>query len=182
MKIFLAVAALVVVVALLGGTDSLDQGADAQVDITLMRSINVENARDELISSASRTWQATRVAESTEDGSATVEFSMPGSSLDGFVAELRDLDSADDVEVKLEVDPDQLEPDALASDEGSAAAAQPVRVEVNLDSTSPGGAWLTIGGAILVAAMALIALVVVQRRFSGDDPYSEGADEPGASI
>jgi hypothetical protein len=104
------VAALVVVVALLGGTDGLEQGADARVDITLRRSVALDTARADLITRASGTWQATRVAESTEDGSATVEFALPGSSLDGFVAELRALPDAEDVDVALEVDPDQMAP------------------------------------------------------------------------
>jgi hypothetical protein len=172
------VAALVVVVALLGGTDGLEQGADARVDITLRRSVALDTARADLITRASGTWQATRVAESTEDGSATVEFALPGSSLDGFVAELRALPDAEDVDVALEVDPDQLAPEALASADGE-AASEPVRVEVNLDRRSPGGAWLTIGGAVLVAAMALVALAVVQRRFSGNDPWVEGAEGSG---
>jgi hypothetical protein len=181
------VAALVVVVALLGGTDGLEQGADARVDMTLQRSVGLDNARNELITKASGTWQATRVAESTEDGSASVEFSMPGSSLDGFVADLRQFPNTESVEVTLDVDPEQLEPEALATNGDEAAAAEPVRVEVNLERKSPGGAWLTIGGAVVVAAMALAALAIVHRRFSGDDPWVEGAegygnDGPSAPI
>lgn len=165
-----------VVVALLGGTDSLEQGADARIDIMLEPGASVDTARSELISTAAGAWQATRVAESTEDNSATVEFSMPGTSLDGFVTELRRHPLANEVDVTLEVDADQLEPEALATPGGEAAAAEPVRVEVYFERGSPGGAWLTIGGAVLVAAMALTALIVVQRRFSGDDDYAEGAE------
>ena len=156
------------VVALLGGRDTLDRGADARVEITLDRAASIDSARTDLIASAAGAWQATRVAESTEDDSATVEFALPGSSLDGFVADLRRFDGAQDVEVALEVDPSQVTPEPLAT-AGEEQAADPVRVEVTLERSSAGGPWLTIGGAVLVAAMALIALVMVQRRFSNDD-------------
>ncbi len=146
---------------------ALNDSADARVDIVLARNASIDDARQNLITKATGSWQATRVAESTEsDDEATVAFSLPGSALDGFVADLRRHPDAEDVQVSLEVDPDQLTPKALGSTE--TAAAEPVRLEVGLTRASGGGPWVTILGAVFVAVLALVALVMVQRRFGGD--------------
>jgi len=172
------VAALVAVVALLGGGSPLDDSAEAHVEILLGRNADIDGARQQLISDATSTWQATRIAETTEDDSASVEFAIPGTALDGMVAELRRHPLADEVDVSLEVDPSQLEPDPLATEE---AAPEPIRLRVDLTRSSGGGPWVTIVGAMFVAVLALVALVFVQRRFSGgDDELGDGLDGDNA--
>lgn len=164
-KIFIAVAGLVVVLALVSKGGSLVGDADAQVDIALRDSTTVDAARDRVITEATGSWKATRVAESSEsDNEAMVEFSLPGASLDGFVAALRRQPDAESVEVALEVDPEQVEPGSLAGDPGSEAAPKPVRVQVNLTSSSSQGPLVTFIGALLVAVVAALGLGLVWRR------------------
>ncbi len=160
-------AALVVAIAVLGGGGALDNSADASVDIELAGNVNVDGARQQLISDAQRTWQATRVAEATDsDDEATVEFALPGTSLDGLIAELRRYPGATDVQVTMEVDPAQLAPEPLS--DADSAPVEPVRLQVTLTRDKGGGPWVTILAAVVIALLALGALALMQRR-SGDD-------------
>jgi cobalamin biosynthesis Mg chelatase CobN len=170
-----------VLLALVSKGGSLADDADAQVDIALRGSTSVDAAREQIIADATRSWKATRVAESSEsDDEATVEFALPGASLDGFVAALRRQTDAESVEVALEVDPEQVQPDSLAGDPGSEAAPKPVRVKVNLTSSSSQGPLVTFIGALLVAVLAALALGLVWRRFGHEDQVT--SNEPTGEI
>ncbi len=165
-KIFIAVAGLVVVLALVSKGGSLTNNADATVDIALNDSTTVDAAREQITSAATSSWQATRIAETSEsDDEATIEFALPGTSLDGFINALRRQGDAESVEVSLEVDPDQVEPGPLASDTGTDSKPAPVKVQVNLSTTRSQGPLVTFIGALLVAAVAAVALGLVWRRF-----------------
>lgn len=149
---------------------SLAGDADAKVDIALRDSTTVDAAREQIITEATSSWKATRVAESSEsDNEATVEFALPGASLDGFVAALRRQPDAESVEVALEVDPEQVQPGSLAGDPESEAAPKPVRVQVNLTSSSSQGPLVTFIGALLVAVVAASGLALVWRRSGRQD-------------
>ncbi|MCZ7630700.1 MAG: hypothetical protein M5U19_17430 [Microthrixaceae bacterium] len=120
-----------------------------------------------------------RVAESSEsDDKASVEFALPGASLDGFITALRRQPDAESVEVALEVDPEQLQPESLAGEPGERAAPEPVRVKVNLTSSRPQGPLVTFIGALLVAVIAALGLGLAWRRFGREDT-STPADETG---
>lgn len=155
---------------------SLAGDADAQVDIALRDSTTVDAAREQIVADATRSWSATRIAESSEsDDEATVEFALPGASLDGFVAALRRQSDAKEVEVTLDVDPEQLEPRSLGTERDERSAPEPVRVEVNLTAGKSQGPLVTIIGALLVAVLAMVGLGLAWRRWGGDDP-------PGATA
>lgn len=167
--------------ALVSKGGSLVGDADAQVDIALRDSTTVDAAREQIITEATRSWQATRVAESSEsDNEATVEFSLPGASLDGFVAALRRQPDAESVEVALEVDPEQVQPGSLAGDHESEAAPKPVRVQVNLTSSSSQGPLVTFIGALLVAVVAALGLGLVWRRSVREDEVT--STEPTGDV
>lgn len=168
-----------VVLALVSKGGSLVQDADAQVDITLSGTTTVDEARDQIISEATGSWQATRVAETSDSESqASVEFALPGSSLDGFISALRRQPDTESVEVSLEVDPEQLRPRSLADNQEPESAPEPVRVEVNLTSSTSQGPLVTFIGALLVAVLAAAALGLIWRRYGRDDELSAAAD-PG---
>lgn len=144
------------------------------MDIELTARTDVDAARQQLIADATGAWQATRIAESTSsDDEASVEFALPGTALDGLVGQLRRHPAADDVEVTMDVDPEQMAAAPLAED---ASAPEPVLLQVNLTRASGGGPWVTILGAVLVAVLALVALALVQRRFGQDEDagYDDG--------
>lgn len=174
------------VLALVSKGESFVNDADAQVDITLTEDTTVDAAREQLISDATGSWQATRVAESSESADeATVEFALPGASLDGFVSALRRQPDAQSVEVSLEVDPEQVQPGSLAentspagSSESEAATPAPVRVQVNLSSAGSQGPLVTFIGALLVAVVAAGGLALVWRHFGRDEGRPAAAESP----
>jgi len=177
-KIFFAVAGLVVVLALVSRGGALSSDADAQVDIQLAGNADVNATRERLVTEAGASWQATRVAETSDsDDETSVEFALPGSSLDGFIAALRRQPDAESVEVDLEVAPEQVQPESLASGDSDGEAAAPVRVQVNLTRDAGQGPLVTFLGALLVALLAAAALAMVWRRF-GTEPEPPAAEDP----
>ncbi|MEZ5237890.1 MAG: hypothetical protein R2716_02675 [Microthrixaceae bacterium] len=179
-KVFFAAVALVVLVALVSRGGSLVDDADARVDMELDGSVDLDEAREQLTTEATGSWQATRTAESTDsEDEAMVEFALPGPSLDGFIAALRRYPDARDVQVTLDVDPERLETPSLGSEAAGDAAPEPepVRVQVNLSSPAGQGPMVTIVGALLVALIAAGGLALVWRHFGSTEPETT-ADEP----
>ncbi len=167
------------VLTLVSRGGALNNDADAQVDIAYGGDVDVSTARERLVTEASSTWQATRVAESSaSDNETSVEFSLPGSSLEGFISALRRSDGAKSVEVDLEVDPEQVEPESLATPDAEGETAAPVRVQVNLTSDEGQGPLVTFIGALLVAVLAGGALMLVWRRFGGEQDPPVAEDPP----
>lgn len=180
MKIFIAVAGLVVVLALVSQGGALNDDADAQVDIVFTDKVDISSAREQIVAEASSSWQATRVAESSESADeSTVRFSLPGSSMDGFITSLRREADTRSVDVQLEVDPEQLQPDSLATAPEGDGAAAPVEVQVNLTRDKGQGPLVTFIGGLLVAVLAALALGMVWRRFNTEaDPEPPTLDDP----
>ncbi len=172
-------AGLVVVLAFVSQGTSLSDDADARVDIALAGHKSVDAVREEIISEATSSWRATRVAESTEsEREATVTFALPGTSLDGFINALRHRPDARSVNVSLEVDPDQLEPPKLSTDQrGQAKGPEPVTVSVNLDRKGPLGPMVTFIGLLIVVTLVVLAFGVAWRRFRPGDRRDDEGDE-----
>ena len=152
---------------LLSRGGALVDGADARVDMRLADSVGLDEAREDLTTRATASWQATRTAENTEsDDSAMVEFTMPGSSMDGFIAELRRYPDAADVKVTLDVDADRVAPRSLGSADPE-ERVEPVTVQVNLSAQKNLSPLVTIIGLLLVALLAAGAAALLWRRFGG---------------
>ena len=147
--------------------------ADAQVQIALRKGTTAAAARSHITDMATGEWQGTRVGEDTQsDDASKIVIALPGANLDGAISALRRYDQADSVKVKIDVSPDQVQVAPLSSTSGSATPAKPVRLEVDINESSPGGPWVTMALTVVVLAASIGGLLWAQRRGGdADDAY-----------
>ena len=154
----MAVAALIGLVAALGGCSDLINPADATVVLEAPDRPAVLRLRQELLDQAS-SWGGVRVGESTaeQQGDTALTFSLPGRNLDAALGSIGRLDAVV-ASTSIDVKPEQVDRNAAPTTtepgaDASTAGQVRLRVEIGEQASTAGA------GAILRVVMALFSVI-----------------------
>lgn len=150
--------------------------ADATVSLQVSGSTNVETVRQKVTELSDTLWGGTKIGEETSSNEeSTVVVALPGSNLDAAVASLRRGEAGAEVTgVSIDLDPEQMQPRALATG-APASAPEPVRLVVEITEGGSGGPWGTLVVAVLFIVAALAGITLLQRKGS-EAPRADGWD------